>query len=234
MKTICLMFALAIPQAAHAKKVQVPIDVGVGPAALIWTGAIAQDQLVHYGLSISAAAVLDKKFLRQNKKLIPKQYRRQVTQMDEIRIGYLLIPDTLIISPKTQNTGMYGVNWSPVSLSMPLVQKPFDFKATADLMLTYTFIHSDDDAIGTTHFLRPGLGLGANLEVPLGGRFYFSMGWRSALYVPQAVGGSVLDLGLVTVEGESVEFGGELNQTIWHVGQGSAQLHYRFPFVTRL
>ena len=80
MKSLSLLLALAIPQAAHAKKVAVPIDVGVGPSALIWTGAIAQDQLVHYGLSISAAAVLDKKFLRQNKKLIPKQYRRQVTQ----------------------------------------------------------------------------------------------------------------------------------------------------------
>jgi hypothetical protein len=226
MKTLSLLLALAIPQAAHAKKVAVPIDVGVGPAALIWTGAIAQDQLVHYGLSISAAAVLDKKFLRQNKKLIPKQYRRQVTQMDEIRIGHLLIPDTLIISPKTQNTGMYGVNWSPLSLNLPVVQKPFDLKATADLMLTYTFIHSDNESIGTTHFLRPGLGLGANFEVPIGGRFYFSMRWRSALYVPQAVGSSLEDLGPIEQ--------GDFSKSIWHVGQGSAQLHYRFPFVTRL
>jgi hypothetical protein len=226
MKTFLTTLALTLPQVTFAKKVEVPIDVGVGPAAMIWTGAIAQDQPVHWGLSISASAVLDQKFLRKNRKMIPKQYRRQVTQMDEIRIGYLLIPDTVIISPKINDTGMYGVNWSPLSMGMPLVKKPFDLKATADLMLTYAYIHSDDDDVGTTHFLRPGLGLGANLELPLGGRFFLSMSWRSALYVPQAVNSSLQDLGPIE--------DGDLTQSIWHVGQGAAQLHYRFPYKTQL
>jgi hypothetical protein len=226
MKTLFLGLALALPLLAHAKEVTVPIDVGIGPAAMIWTGPIAQDQPVHWGLSISANAVLDQKFLRKNRKMIPKQYRRQVTQMDEIRIGYLLIPDTLIISPKVNNTGMYGINWSPVSMGIPLVNKPFDLKLTADLMLTYAFIYSDNDDVGTTHFLRPGLGLGVNLELPLGGRFFLSMGWRSAFYVPQAVNSSLQDLGPITE--------GDLTQSIWHVGQGAAQVHYRFPYKAQL
>jgi len=226
MKGLYPLLALLFCQSAEAKKIEVPIDIGVGPAALIWTGPIAQDQPIHTGLSISAAAILDQAMLKKHRKMIPKQYRRQVTQMDELRIGYLLIPDSIIISPKLQNTGMYGVNWSPLSLGMPLNPKPFSIKATADLMLTYTFIHSDDPDIGNTHFLRPGLGLGANVEFPLGGPFYFSMSWRSALYLPQRIGGGIGDLGPIEE--------GDLSQSIWHVGQGAAQLHYRFPFTTRI
>ena len=226
MKLLATLLLFCTPLAAEAGKVTVPIDIGVGPAAQIWTGPIAQDQTVHTGLAISAAAVLDQKFLKKNRKLIPKQYRRQITQMNEIRIGHLLVPDTLIISPKRDNTGMYGITWSPLSLSTPLTQGPVRLDASADLLLTYTFIHSDSDAIGNTHFLRPGLGLGSKLEFPLGGPFRFSISWRSALYVPQQVGGGLDELGPVAE--------GDLTQSIWHVGQAAAQLHYRFPFSTHL
>jgi hypothetical protein len=52
------------------------------------------------------------------------------------------------------------------------------------------------------------------------------MSWRSALYVPQRVGGGIGDLGPIEE--------GDLTQSIWHVGQGAFQLHYRFPFTTRI
>ena len=76
MKLFLSLLAVLLPLQAEARRVTVPIDIGVGPAAQIWTGPIAQDQLVHTGVSISAAAVLDQEFLKKNRKLIPKQYRR--------------------------------------------------------------------------------------------------------------------------------------------------------------
>ncbi len=226
MRHLLLLALFFAPLSAEAKRVTVPIDIGLGPAAQIWSGPIAEDQLVHTGLSISAAAVLDQKFLKQNRKLIPKQYRKQVTQMNEIRIGHLLVPDTLIISPKIKNTGMYGVTWRPLNVGLPLVQKAVRLDTSAELLLNYTYIHSDLESIGTTHFLRPGLGLTGTLEFPLGGRFRASLYWRSGLYIPQKVGGGVEQTGPIEE--------GDLTQSIWHVGQGAIRIHYRFPFTTSI
>ena len=94
----------------------------------MWGGALAADQPLHYALSISAAAILDKKQLKKHGRRIPKQYRKTVKRLDEVRIGHILVPDTLIISPKINHTGMYWVSWSPLKLGLPLVKKPFLFK----------------------------------------------------------------------------------------------------------
>ena len=118
---------------------------------------VSADQPFHYALSISAGAVLDKKQIKKHGKRIPKKYRKMAKTLDEVRIGHILVPDTVIISPKINHTGMYGVNWSPLKLGLPLVSKPFRLKLTVKPVLTYTFIHSDLVEIGTTHFLRPGV-----------------------------------------------------------------------------
>ncbi len=221
-----LLFVLLFSPSAHAAKVTVPIDIGLGPSALTWTGPLADDQMWHTGLSISAAAIIDKKTLKKHKKKIPKQYRKQVMKMDEVRIGYMLVPDTLVISPRRDHTAIYGVTWSPVSMGVPLSDGPVRLRAGADLLLSYAYIDSDLEALGTTHFLRPGLGLGADLDLPLSESFLISLHWRSGIYIPQRVGGNLMELG--------VSAGGGTGDAIWHVGQGSVQLHYRFPYSTRI
>ena len=233
MKSIFCLLALLLALPAHAAKITVPVDIGLGPATMTWSGALAQDQAIHYGLAIDAAAILDQATLKKHRKKIPAQFRKQLTQMDEIRVGYLLIPDTLILSPKTQNTGMYGATWSPVSLGAPLTDGPVRIKAQASALLTYAFIHSEDKALGTTHFLRPGLGLGGHLEAPLSKDIHISLAWRSALYLPQRLEGALASLGPVLdpALAENPETL-DLQSTIWHVGQGTVQFHYRFP-VTR-
>jgi hypothetical protein len=233
MKKSVAVLALLVAFPAEAAKITVPVDVGVGPAALTWSGAIAQDQPIHFGLSISAAAIVDQATLKKHRKKIPAQLRRQLTQMEEIRVGYLLIPDTLIVSPKQQHTSMYGATWSPISLGVPFTDGPVRIKAQGSALFTYTFIHSDDTSLGTTHFFRPGLGLGGHMEFPLGGDFHFSVAWRSGLYLPQRLGGAIDALGPI-LSGALAEHPEDLDlrRSIWHVGQGSAQLHYRFP-VTR-
>jgi hypothetical protein len=65
------MLALLLTQLALAKKVEI--------------------------LTLSIAAVLDKKRLRQLKHEIPAQYRKQALQMDEIRSSHFLIPDPFFI-----------------------------------------------------------------------------------------------------------------------------------------
>jgi hypothetical protein len=216
---LLLLSTLLLPALAAAQRVTVPVDVGVGPAAFLFFGPVFEDQPIHTGLKISVDAVLDREWLKKNQRLIPKRYRKQAQQLDEIRISpSILIPDTLIISPKVRDTGMYGATWKPLSLGLPLSSSPVRLSVGAGLLLTYAYLYSD--TLADTHFLRPGAELGVDLELQFSKRFLVSVGWESALYVPQELGG----LGLPD----------HLRDGIFHVGQAYLQLHFRFPYTTRL
>lgn len=224
-----LVLLLSLP--AHAgkrKPVEVPIDIGIGPAVHLFSGPLAEDQPLHYGLVVSLEAVLDQETLKRFKKQIPKQYRQAVQQMDEVRVSpSVLIPDTLIISPKLENTGMYGISWRPVGLGFPLVSDPVRWDLGVGARLTYAWIQSDGiagvdgGAPFSMHLLRPGLDARTELEVPFSSRFLVSTGWDSQFYIPQTVGGAVTDVG-------------SLDESVWHVGQGFLKLHFRVPYQVRL
>jgi hypothetical protein len=216
---LLLLSMLLLPTLAAAQRVTVPVDVGVGPAAFLFFGPVFEDQPIHTGLKLSVEAVLDREWLRKNQRLIPKAYRKQAQRLDEIRISpSIFIPDSLIISPKLRDTGMYGATWKPLSLGLPLSSSPARFSVGAGLLLTYAYLHSD--TLADTHFLRPGASLGVDLELRASKSFLVGVGWESAFYVPQELGG----LGLPD----------RLSDGIFHVGQAYLQLHFRFPYTTRL
>jgi len=203
-----------------AKKIEVPIDIGVGPAVNLVTGPVYRDQAIHTGLVFSAEAVLEKKTLRKVKGQIPKKYRDMVMSMNEVRISHFLIPDQFFLSPKGMlggTTGMWGIGFRPIGIDIPFVYEPaFRFDVGAGLRLSYAYLPSDD-LPSPTHFLRPGLDLKAEAEVPITDRFLVSFGWNSQFYIPQEVGGPVLELGT-------------LDESIWHIGQGFFKFHFRFPY----
>jgi len=222
MRTLIVsLLAVLLPMPrAEAKKVEIPIDIGVGPAANLITGPVFRDQPVHSGLAFSAEAVLEKKTLRKVKSQIPRQYRKQVMQMKEVRISHFLVPDQFFISPKGafgDSTGMYGIGFRPLGVGLPLIyEDALRLRLGAGLRLTYAFLHSDA-LPSPTHFLRPGLDLEGEVEIPMSDRFLVSFGWNSQVYIPQEVGGSVLAVGA-------------LDESIWHIGQGFFKFHVRFPY----
>jgi hypothetical protein len=150
--------------------------------------------------------------------------------MNEVRISpSIFIPNALIISPKLQQTGIYGITWRPISLGLTLVDAdPVRLQVGAGLLLTYAYLYSDLKALPNTHFIRPGLGLGAELEIALSRSFLVSFGWDSGFYVPQGLG----KFGLGAF-GEKQDYQA-LRQTLWHFGQGFVKLHVRFPYSTNL
>jgi hypothetical protein len=93
--------------------------------------------------------------------------------------------------------------------------------------LTYAYIHSDLAEIPTTHFLRPGLDVGAELEIPFSRSFLISLGWASGFYLPQQLG----SFGLGAADSNADV---PLADTLWHFGQAFLKLHFRFPYSTRL
>jgi len=202
---------------APKKAVEVPLDVGVGPAAHLITGPVQDNQLVHSGLAISIEAVLDKKTIRKFKKRIPQQYRSAALAMDEIRISHPLIPDTIWVSHAgvVGDTGIYGLGLRPLGINVPLLRDGVRFDVGAGLRLTYLYVHSSS-LPSPTHFLRPGIDAKAEMEIPFSERVLVSFGWDSQFYPPQAVGGSILELGT-------------LDESIWHVGQAFLKFHYRIP-----
>lgn len=206
---------------ALAGKVTVPVDIGVGPSAWLISNRVFADQPVHTGLTFSIQAVLDKKWLKKNKRLVPKKYRSLIARMDEVRITpYFWIPESIVISPAWKDTGVYGISWRPFSYGIPWIRKGVRFSTSAGLRVTYLFLHSRT-LPSPTHFVRPGLDLKAYLEIPFSDTVLVSLSWASHFYPPQRLGGHPLQF---------VPF----EDAIWHVGQGTLKLHVRVPYRTRL
>lgn len=202
--------------------VTVPFNIGVGPAALFITGPIQDDQLAHGAVIIDTFAVLDAALIRKFAHRVPRQYRAALAGQPEVRFRpaeLALVPSNIIVSPKINGTGMYGLTLRPIGLGTAFYGSGTRFGIKAGLDLTYIFIHSDT-VPSPTHFLRPGLDLQADFEVAVTESFLFSIGWRSTLYPPQEVGGSILAWG-------------ELDQSIWHIGQAYLMLHGRVPVTRR-
>jgi len=214
---IILLLSLAVESSAAT--VEIPVDIGVGPAAHFITGPIQDDQLVHTGLAVSVKAIISKALIKKYKNRIPEKYRDLALSVEEARISpSMFIPDTLFISPAYDNTGMYGVSWRPASVGVTLLGSPGKFQVSANtgLRLTYLFIHSKS-LPSPTHFLRPGLDLAGAAEVPFSKTIMTSLGWSSQVYIPQTVGGSLTSIG-------------PSRDSIWHIGQAYLKFHYRFPY----
>jgi len=203
------------------KPVEIPVDVAFGPAFHWMTGPIQDDQAPHYGLKMSVKAIIDQALIKANKHRIPKKYRGMASRVKEARISpSIFIPDTLFISPKNDKVGMYGINFRPLAIDLPLIRSP-RLALSAGLDLTYIYIDGEDAALGTTHFLRPGLDLKAELEIPLSKTFLISGGWQSMFYPPQELGGEIFAWG-------------ELESSVWHIGQAFVLLHFRFPYAVSI
>ncbi|MEZ4317905.1 MAG: hypothetical protein R3F61_10385 [Myxococcota bacterium] len=213
------MWWLVLSALAKPRPITIPIDVGIGPSAHLVTGPVFRDQPVHTGLSLSLEAIIDQKTLRKYRRRIPARYREMAMRMDEVRYApFIWLPETVFVSPAVRGTGMYGATWRPVSLGIPWVKDPFRFVTSVAPRVTYAFLHSRT-LPSPTHFLRPGIDVRAEAEIPFSDDVLLSLGWTSQLYPPQEVGGSMLRWGT-------------LDESIWHIGQATLQLHVRVPYKT--
>lgn len=205
---------------AGADEVKVPINIGVGPAFLHFSGAVGDDQTWHTGIELSLAAVIDQETIRTYEHRIPPQYRRLAEQVEEVKVGYLFIPDMLFLSPRTagKNTGVYGATWRPLAPGISLGGERVKMVVSAGLLLSYAWLHSE--TLPNTHFLRPGLDGRAEVTWRISDGWLLSGGWSSGLYLPQRIGGFGM--------------GGGTQDAIWHIGRGFGLLHYRLPYAVTI
>lgn len=203
------------------EKISVPVNVGVGPSAFMMFGPVADDQLVHPGIRLNVFAALDPAFIRKHINRVPRQYRKQArTMRGEIRYSPLwYLPESIILSPQFENTGIFGINFKPMGAGISLSENP-RLDLSLGLLFSYAYVTSKT-LPGPTHFLRPGLELKTEIEFPLQQDFRISLGWSSSLYPPQEVGGKVFEWG-------------DTERSIWHVGQAFLLFHFRFPYETEI
>lgn len=221
---------LFVAPAARAANVTVPIDIGLGPALHHGGGKLFDGgRQLHYGLKISAAAIISRELIAQHINRVPKGWRKMVKRMPELRMSKIYIPDTILISPKIDGTGMYGITWQLLGLGLPLYRRGTIVSLRAGLLLTAAFIHSDvltdpnGQPVDTMLFLRPGFDAGLNVEIPITDRFLVSFGWQWQGYIPQIIGGDFLATGFDDAT---------LANSIWSMGQAYLRFHVRFPYQT--
>lgn len=216
------------------KEVTVPVELSVGPAFFAFSnpysggevlgGPLTQGQMFHYGLRIDIAAIITHEFVQKNPRLVPRKYKSMFKPGSEVRFtpGILaLIPRDIIISPKFNDTGIYGANWELMAIGIDLLSASrANLNLGAGLLATYVYIDSDLPDT-STHFLRPGISLGLSAGAMLSDSFGLRIGWNSNFYIPQAIGGGVLEMG-------------KGDQSLWHIGEAYLQLRFRFPFTTTI
>lgn len=206
--------------------VTIPLNLGVGPAVNYISQIISNDQPFHYSLKLDIYAILDKEFLQSHKSRIPKRYRGFIEGKDELRISYLFIPELLIISPAFKHTGIYGINFRPISLGFPLVRsRNLRTNLGVGLNVTYMFIHSDSifDKDGSMNFLRPGLNLQFDSRVMITREFLISCGADTYFYIPQEV-----------KDDSEILQTGEFKRALWFIAQLYIIFNFRVPYKTRI
>lgn len=225
-----LVLGALLPATARGATAEIPVDVGIGPAACWFFGPLTDERgaIPHLGLKLNVEAVIDAEFIDRNQALIPAQYRRQAQHVSEIRVRPLfliLVPDSLVLSPRLDalgGTGIYGATWRPLSLGIPLYGhtrgRPSAIHLDLDAGLLFTYAYIQSVAFPDTHFLRPGIDVKLELELVASRVFSVSLGWASQVYVPQKLG--TFELGWP-------------DESIFHVGQAFLKLHFRFPYEYR-
>lgn len=222
---VTLLLAVSTEIAAR-EVVTIPLNLGIGPAVNYIPQIISDDQLFHYSLKLDIYAILDREFLQSHKSRIPKRYRGFIEGRDELRISYLFIPESLIISPAFKHTGIYGINFRPISLGFPLVRSGnLRSNLGAGLNVTYMFIHSDSifGEDGSMNFLRPGLNLQFDSGVKITRKFLISCGVDTYFYIPQEVR-----------DGSKILQTGEIKRALWFVAQLYLIFNFRVPYKTRI
>lgn len=207
----------------------VPVNLGFGPELNYYNGAVGKEKLFHYGIKLDIHAFIDREVLSKNRNKIPKKWRKQVGKLSSVKIGKMYIPESIIISPKTGKTGIYGINFRPVGLGTGLVSGPFlGVNLGLGLNATYLCIHSDALFAGETskvmHFLRPGIDAKLNVQFKISRGFQLSAGAEGTGYVPQ-------ELSSRSKIGEIGEFN---DKSLWYMGQLYFIVNVRVPKKVKL
>ena len=112
---------------------EVPLDIGVGPALVALTGKATAGDRLHLGLSLSMRTVWDRPALEQLGVEGPL-----ARETDELRRNPAwMVPDLLILPVSSGSGSAVGASWRPIAVGVPLLRRgPVRIETTAGARLT--------------------------------------------------------------------------------------------------
>jgi len=181
MKTLLLFLAILVCFSWSKEKqdVEVPINIGVGPAFFWIPGVVGRD--LHLGAKFDLYAVITPKMLHEHQNKIPAKYKKYVNMEEEMHVTMLwmtLIPKYLIISPGPEAEGsIYGGLWSIIGISGNFFKNNLiELKGEAVLpTISYIYTNAPKNDPHTQHLF----GIGAMLR--LGNTIKFSENFLATL-----------------------------------------------------
>jgi hypothetical protein len=254
--SVCL-FTLFWSGVTHAQKslsgtsetgteIAIPLQLGVGPAFHFFSGPLQNDDSSHVGIRISSAAILERQMISEFSEYaqqehidLVKKYPKMARRLERAYYrtpALALIPDTLILVPENNNaSSIFGANWRLFGLGQTLLNSP-RLTASSGVNITYLSIsgkesktvtdfaslqETTEEERASTTFFRPGIDFRVEVEYPITDGLMISLGWTSFFYPPQEIGGEVMSWG-------------DLDDSIWIIGQAFLQLHYTHAYRRRL
>jgi len=156
-----ILFSLS--WAKEKQEVEIPINIGVGPAFFWIPGVVGRE--LHPGAKLDLYAVITPKVLQENENKIPKKYKKYVNLEEEMQvmpIWLLLVPSYLIISPGEEDF-IYGGLWCLFGLAQNIVRNDLiELKGSLVLPnISYIYTHASKNDPKGQHLL----GLGAMLRI---------------------------------------------------------------------
>jgi len=221
---LAALFLAVLPRAAVGAPVDVPVEMGLGPAAFTFAGPMYGDQPLHTGLRLHFKAVLDEGLVEAHENAMPSVLAERIRSRGEIRVGYWAIPESIFLSPERLQTSVWGATWRMGSFEWSW-GRTVKLRFGAGFLFTYARIVSEQ-LRSPTHFARPGTDAKLELELALGDHLRLTLGGSSQLYLPQQLGASPFGSVLSSFH--------HLRRSIWHIANAYLVLGGRFPVSVNL
>lgn len=205
------------------------MNIGAGPAVYYTPERLDGDVArPFYGLRLHLKAVVDRATILRNKGRVPARLRGALEHVDEVRIGYFFVPESLLFTPpdSDKHRAVYGATWRPFGAAVPMrLGNNTHVEVALGPVLTVAYLRTLND-LGVQRgmvFVRPGAEFSSEIEHKISPAMLVSAGAAETYYVPERIGGEVSDF-----------TGGPHGTTLWRLGQVYVLFHYRIPVEVRL
>jgi len=226
MKIFVLFFVtiVSFSWAKGKKEIDVPINIGVGPA-FFWIPGLMGKEL-HPGAKLDLYAVITPKMMHDNKDKIPKKYKKFVNMNEEMHVTELwmsIIPKYFIINPQAENY-VYGGLWSVLGISSVFL-KSKTMRLEGEFILptiSYLYTNAPKNDPDTRHLLGIGAMLRLENTIQFNKKYLASLAYGHNLNMP------LFNTNTYREDGKTTE------QRWLQTGVLSLVFHYRFDIKQKI
>ena len=139
--SLFLIFHLLVSNSDLGFSVEIPINIGLGPTAMKFSGPMDEsDETYYLGLKLDIAAVVTKEVIKKKKGKIPKKYRKMAEKIGEAKISHMLIPKNIVFASNSEDSSVYGATWQPLGIGAPIRAGILSLRLSLGLVFSYYYL----------------------------------------------------------------------------------------------